>query len=322
MSSQTTSWLILLHQIPPAPPYLRAKILRRLKQIGALSLKKSAYLLPEAEDTFEDFQWLLEEMRSEGAEGWIFRVQAVAGVSDDSIRDGFRKMRADDYKELLAEAQAIEKLIGTAGDEGEASPDVSLRKLKKRLGQVASIDFFDAPGKGEVTTLMTAIENKLRQERLIVTAEAPKPAVTEVRGRRWVTRQGIKIDRTACSWLIRRFIDPQAQFVFVNPDQYVHQEGEVRFDMFGGEFTHEGGRCSFETLVRHYHLESPGLRAIGEIVHDLDLKDAKFGRPENAGVSAMIDGICTRHGDDAERLQEGLIVFDALFAQLGKTSGA
>jgi hypothetical protein len=304
-------WLLLVHQLPPSPPYLRAKILRRLKDIGAVALKKSAYLLPDSAEALEDFQWLLNEIRGEGAEGWVLRAEAVAGLSDDSIRELFRSARAADYRELL---QGFENLAAEGGDGAEAN----LRKLRKRYGEVSGIDFFGAPGKNEVVSAMEGMEKRLKRiARQADYGEAPN----DLKGRRWVTRCGIKIDRTACCWLIRRMIDPDAEFVFVDPQQYRHQTGDQRFDMFEGEFTHEGDRCSFEVLLERFQLENPGLRAIGEIVHDLDLKDEKFGRPEAAGIAAMIEGLALRHGDDLKRMEEGLVVFDALYARLGPAGG-
>lgn len=309
------SWLLLLHQLPPSPPYLRAKILRRLKQIGALALKKSAYLLPDTEDALEDFEWLLKEIRSEGAEGWIFRTEVVAGLTNESLRDGFRELRTSDYRELLAAAEALESQISAAGGGEEAvSPEAGFRKLRKRYEEVTRIDFFEAPGRQEVEKAMSKTHEALGSTRPAAPLEA---GVAKVEGRRWVTRQGIKIDRTACCWLIRRFIDPAAQFSFVDPTQYVHREGELRFDMFEGEFTHEGDRCSFEVLMERHALREPGLRAIAEIVHDLDLKEAKFGRPEAAGMAALIEGICARHTDDAQRMEESRVIFDALYARMG-----
>jgi hypothetical protein len=299
-------WLLLLHQVPPSPPYLRAKILRRLKQIGALALKNSAYLLPDSEDALEDFQWLLKEIRSEGGEAWVLRTEAVAGLTDEEIRDAFRKLRQADYQELLMEAQA--------SVEAKANNETDLRKLRKRYDEVSRIDFFGAPGKQEVERLMSEIERTLNR-RSQQTA-APESGFN---GRRWVTRRGIKIDRTACCWLIRRFIDHDAEFSFVDPNQYVHREGELRFDMFEGEFTHEGESCSFEVLAERFGLSEPPLRAIAEIVHDLDLKDARYGRPETAGIAALIEGLGVRHEGDAQRMAEGLVIFDALYARLRST---
>lgn len=314
MTRKPQRWLLLLHQVPPSPPYLRAKILRRLKAIGALALKKSAYLLPDGDEATEDFQWLLKQIRSESGEAWVLRTEAVGGLSDDSIRESFRQLRAADYAELVAEAKALREARpkNDSGDDA-LSPAVALRKLRKRYDEVSRIDFFDAPGKQEVVTLMKELEQTLaRRGREI----RPAPPASGFNGRRWVTRLGIKIDRTACCWLIRRFIDPAAEFSFVDPNQYIHGEGELRFDMFEGEYTHEGESCSFEVLMDRFGLAEPALRTISEIVHDLDLKDAKFGRPETAGVAALIEGLGLRHADDRQRVQEGLVIFDALYARL------
>jgi len=295
VSHSSVKWLLLLHQVPPSPAYLRAKILRRLKQIGALALKNSAYLLPDSEDAAEDFQWLLKEIQSEGGEGWVLRTEAVLGLTDESIRESFRELRSADYRELLAEA---------------TSPEASLRKVRKRFEEISGIDFFGAPGKREVMNLMKEMERGLRKDTQQVAAGEG------FQGRRWTTRKGIKIDRTACCWLITRFIDPRAEFSFVDPNQYVHREGELRFDMFEGEFSHEGDHCSFEVLMERCGVQAPGLRAVAEIVHDLDMKDTKYGRPEAAGVAAMIEGLGLRHADDHKRMAEGLILFDALHARL------
>src|SRR5262249_49966040 len=118
----------------------------------------------------------------------------------------------------------------------------------------------------------------------------------------WVTRTGVHVDRIASAWLIRRFIDPEARFRFVQAKGYVPRPGELRFDMFEAEFTHVGDRCSFEVLVERMGLDDAALVAIGEIIHDLDLRDDKFARDEAAGVRAAIDGICTTVRDDEQRI--------------------
>ena len=288
-------WLLLLHQVPPNPPYLRAKILRRLRQIGAFALKNSAYLLPDSEEAAEDFQWLLKEIRADGGDGWVLRTELVAGLTDDAIKESFCEMRAADYRQLLADAQ---------------SPEAGFRKIRKRFDEIVRIDFFEAAGKQEVLNLMKEMERGLHRP------EAASVVTSEFRGRRWITRRGIKVDRTACCWLILRFIDADAEISFVDPNQYVHREGEIRFDMFEGEITHEGDRCSFEVLSERCNLRAPALAAVAEIVHDLDLKDAKFGRPETAGVAAMLEGLALRHQDDQQRMKEGLVFFDSLYARL------
>jgi hypothetical protein len=307
--SESNNWLLLIHQIPPNPPYVRAKILRRLKDIGAVALKKSAYLLPDTDEAREDFQWLLNEIKADGGEGWVLRAEALAGIDDESVFEMFRAARAADYRELLIEAEKL----GAAEEDGDLNIGAALRKLRKRHGEVSAIDFFGAPGKMEVLTAMESIEKRLEG---IARRGKSSEAANDVKGHRWVTRRGIKIDRTACCWLIRRMIDPSAEFLFVDPHQYQYQAGDQRFDMFEGEFTHEGDKCSFEVLMDRFQLENPGLRLIAEIVHDLDLKDGKFGRPETAGLGAMIEGLALRHRDDVKRMEEGLVIFDALYARL------
>ena len=118
----------------------------------------------------------------------------------------------------------------------------------------------------------------------------------------------------ACAWLIRRFIDPAARFKFVAGKSYRPDRDELRFDMFEAEFTHDGGRCTFEVLLDRAGLADPALRQIGEIVHDIDIKDARFDRPEAPGIAQLIAGIAMAHEDDAARIERSAAVFDDLLA--------
>jgi hypothetical protein len=131
-------------------------------------------------------------------------------------------------------------------------------------------------------------------------------------GALWVTRTGVHVDRIASAWLIRRFIDPQARLKFVRANGYIPEAAELRFDMFDAEFTHVGDRCTFEVLLERMGLRDPALVAIGEIVHDLDLRDDKFSRDETAGVRSMIDGICTVSRDDEQRIAAAAPLLDGL----------
>jgi hypothetical protein len=121
----------------------------------------------------------------------------------------------------------------------------------------------------------------------------------------------------ASAWLIRRFVDRQARFKFVRGQAYTPRRGELRFDMSEAEFTHEGDRCTFEVLVRRFAPDEPALRHLGEIVHDLDLKDGKFDRPEAPGLERLIAGIVMRHAGDEARLREAIAVFDSLSRSFG-----
>ncbi len=150
--------------------------------------------------------------------------------------------------------------------------------------------------------------------------DPPKPGdlSIEFNGRTWVTRAGVFVDRIASAWLIHRFIDRAAVFKFVSPSKYRRQGDELRFDMFDGEYTHEGDRCTFEILLERFSLADPALHAIGEIVHDIDLKDEKFNRVETMGVQSVIAGIAGTYRDDSDRIANGSPVFDALYSQLSK----
>jgi len=136
------------------------------------------------------------------------------------------------------------------------------------------------------------------------------------RGNVWVTRAGVKVDRISSAWLIRRFIDAEAQFRFVPAKGYQAAPGELRFDMFEGEFTHDGDRCTFEVLRDRFVPGDPALVAIGEIVHELDCKDERYARPEAAGVKAILEGIIASTADDALRIEKGSGLFESIYLSL------
>jgi len=304
---------LLLHQIPPIPPYFRAKVLRRLTHLGALAIKNSAYVLPETDDTLEDIQWVRSEIEEEGGEAWLFRAETVSGLSVESLRESFRGSRGAEYKQLLEHSRGLVDLPG----EDAARLESEKRKLKHRFDEIRAIDFFDAPGREELETIMETIERKLH-------AAAPKPVakpgLKDFASRTWVTRRGVKVDRISTAWFIRRFIDAGATLRFVDPDHYTHSDGEIRFDMFEGEFTHEGDLCTFEALLRHVKMKDAALDAIAEIVHDIDLKDDKYQRPETKGIAAMISGVIALHSSDEQRIEEGSRLLDAAYAALRRSS--
>jgi hypothetical protein len=301
-------WLLLLHQIPPNPAYFRAQTLRRLTQVGALPIKNSAYLLPESDDALEDLQWIRGEIAQQGGSAWLFRVEAIAGMTNAEIRAAFQEARAVDYQRLLNEARDLRAQAD--GGSHSAAP-AAATKLTRRVQQTRRIDFFDAPGYEELKGAMQELDKQMR-------AGAGAGTVVPAAGEKytWITRRGIKVDRMASAWLVRRFIDPQASFRFVDPEGYAHQQGELRFDMFEGEFTHQGDLCTFEVLLASRGIDDAGLRAVAEMVHDIDLKEQKYDHPETAGVSRLISGICARTPGDEARLELGMGLFDSLYESL------
>jgi hypothetical protein len=160
--------------------------------------------------------------------------------------------------------------------------------------------------------LVVRLEQLLAERSTQPTRAASSPEAAGPRDAMWVTRRGVHVDRMASAWLIRRFIDPGARFRFVDPRTYQHQADELRFDMFEAEFTHEGDLCTFEVLLARFKLDSPALRALGEMVHDVDLKDSKFGRSETPGFERAIAGIALGHAQDEERLVRASALLDDL----------
>src|SRR5207237_5340988 len=163
-------------------------------------------------------------------------------------------------------------------------------------------------GRGAAEGLLGELEARLNEDEAVVKkakADSKTNALEGLRGRTWVTRQGVHVDRIGSAWLIRRFIDPEAHFKFVSGKAYRPDEGELRFDMFQAEFTHVGDKCTFEVLLDRIALNDPALRAIAEIIHDIDLKDSKFGRDESVGIRTLIDGIALMTADDSERIARG-----------------
>jgi hypothetical protein len=236
-------WILLIHQLPPKPDYLRVKVRRRLKKIGAAALKNSVYVLRNSDEALEDFMWLLREIEADGGSAMVCQATFIEGITDEEI-DAMLDSRTDGQREAGG-ATAIERV---------------------------------------------------------------EP------GRTWVTRPGVKVDRISSAWLIRRFIDPEARFKFVPPRGYEPAAGELRFDMYEAEYTHENEHCTFQTLLERFGLRDSALRAIGEIIHDIDCKDERFGRPETAGIASLVRGIAQSSVDDLARIDVGAAILDRLYA--------
>lgn len=299
-------WLLLIHQIPPRPSSLRVKVWRRLQRLGAVAVKNSVYVLPATDEAREDFEWVLREIADAGGDAMLCEAVLCGGLSDEEVEDLFRAARAADYARLAEEARAFGEI--RAGTE-PAAPSTEAELLRRRLQETVAIDFFAAPGRREAEAALDALE----EPKWGTAAGRASMAAGALLGKTWVTRRDVHVDRIGSAWLIRRFVDAEAGFRFVAGRRHRPAEGEVRFDMFEGEFTHEGDRCTFEVLVDRLRLDDPALRALAEIVHDVDLKDDKFGRPEAPGVERLIDGITRAHATDETRLARGAAVLDDLY---------
>jgi hypothetical protein len=317
-------WLLLIHQLPTKPAYFRVKIWRRLQGIGAVAVKSTVYALPANAETQEDFEWLLKEIVEGEGEAMVCEARLIDGLSDAQVRALFDAARDEDYEAIAKEGRALATALDADGTpEKRAEVRILLGRLRKRFAEAIAIDFFGANGREPVEGLLSGLEARVTEEKVMTeeSIRATDSATTDLKGRIWVTRKGVHVDRIACSWLIRRFIDPDAVIRFVPGKGYVPKEGELRFDMFEGEFTHEGDRCSFEVLLARAGLANPALQAIAEIVHDIDLKDGKFGREEATGIAHLIAGIAVSNQDDEQRIAQGAPVFDNIYQYFRRRRG-
>jgi hypothetical protein len=297
-------WLLLIHQIPPKPNYLRVKIGRRLQRLGAVAIKNSVYALPRSDQAQEDLEWVVREIVEGGGDASVCEARFVEGLSDPEVEAMFNAAREADYLEL---ANEIRRLSGKEELESE------IARFRKRLAEIEQLDFFAANGREMVEGLLVSLEKRLEAKSTQTAEINQRLSLEEVQGRTWVTRKGIHVDRIASAWLIRRFIDKDARFKFVAAKGYRPDKEELRFDMFEAEFTHQGDRCTFEVLLESFGPKELALKQIAEIVHDIDLKDQKFGREETFGLAPLIAGIAMAHPDDEQRLAEGSAVFNSLY---------
>ena len=310
-------WLLLIHQIPPKPNYFRVKIGRRLQRLGAVPIKNSVYVLPKSEQSYEDFEWLVREIVEGGGEASVCEARFVEGLSETEVEALFNSAREADYLELAGGARRLRSELsrGKKGEYDKEDLESGIARLRNRLAEIERMDFFAATGRETIEGLLVSLEEKLKASlgQELDKDESQLGAIEKVQGRLWVTRKGIHVDRMASAWLIRRFIDKDARFKFVPGKGYRPEPGELRFDMFEAEYTHEGDRCTFEVLLQRFGLTESALRQIAEIVHDIDLKDGKFGREDALGLERLIAGIAMANPEDEKRLAKGSAVFNSLY---------
>jgi hypothetical protein len=291
---------MLIHQLPPKPLYLRARVRNSLARIGAVALKNAVYVVPRGKrggGVIESLRAIAAEAVQGGGEAFLCEAQFLDAAIDALLIRESRAARDADYEAL---ARSIAE-----------SPDApALARARKRFERIERIDFFQSDGQKRLKDLLGRAE--ARAGRSPVAARDP---LAKWKGRLWATRRGLHIDRIASAWLIRRFLDPKARFRFVDPKQ-PSAPRELRFDMQAGDFTHEGDRCTFETLIARTGLRNRALSEVAEIVHDVDLKDGKFARPEAARVERLIHGLLLETSGDEERLERGLDLFDRLYRSL------
>jgi hypothetical protein len=292
-------WILLMPNIPTSPTTGRVRIWRRLQSVGAVTLKNSVYVLPNVDECVETFQWIGREIVELGGQASLCEGQFVDDATDREIERRFLDARGADYAALSQDARAVAKALRSKRLSPQRLEAVAAdhKRLKARLDEIVAIDFCHAPGREASEGIITAIGVDLLQRGGGAIAPDSPRAMPHPKGATWVTRTGVHVDRIASAWLIRRFIDPDATFKFVPGKGYVPEPGELRFDMYDAEFTHVGDRCTF-----------------AEVVHDIDLRDEKFGREETAGVRSAIVGVCSAEREDLARITAAVPLFEALYA--------
>jgi hypothetical protein len=304
--------LLLLVGVPPTPSSLRVRVWRRLRSLGAVPLKRSAYLLPDTPDRYEDFQWLAQEIERDRGDATLVRVQQIENASPADVLGLFHEPRDRDYKHLAARYRKLLQSLDRKTAAASSRVRDELARLSKEHQRIREIDFFSAPGGAEVRRLEEAIAMRVRRPESARPEPTPTLDLTKLRGRRWVTRPRPHVDRVASAWLIKRFIDPAAVFVFAPPAEF--PKDAIAFDAPGVELSHHGEDCTFETLVKRARLRDRRLTRLAEVVHEADLRDGKFPHEEARGIDVAIRALLAASPDDQQVLTQGMAMFEGLYA--------
>ncbi|HKW91710.1 MAG TPA: chromate resistance protein ChrB domain-containing protein [Methylomirabilota bacterium] len=308
------SWLVLMVSLPPHPSSFRVRVWRKLRALGAIQLRKSVYLLPPTPDNFERFQWLSQEVQKDGGEATFLSVDNIENMKRADVVRLFQQARDQDYRVLVERYRKVARgLDRKKAASGATRRNEELGRLARELERIRDIDFFEAPGYQEAKRLQETIEMRLHPVQANPPAAAELP-LDSLSARRWVTRPRPHVDRIGSAWLIKRFIDPDAEFIFAAPKEF--PPDAIPFDAAGVEFGHHGEDCTFETLVKRLGHRDRRLTHLAEIVHEVDLKDQKFPRDEARGVDLAIRGLLNTFKDDQEVLVQGMVLFDGLYAAL------
>ena len=282
----------------------RVEVWRKLKKYGALALKTSGYLLPNRPETQERFEWLATAIRNYKGQASVAQVQALDDLPSEKLVQLFIQARSKDYEALTRESRRL--LGGSKRQPGE------LARLRRRFQEITAIDFFNSPLRGRVEAILEGADSKGQSESI---SERRRKVEKQYVDRVWMTRPRPGIDRVSSAWLIRRFIDSKARFVFGNEPK--EHADAIPFDMFQAEgFGHRGEDCTFETLRKEFAIRDVKIRAIAEIIHDADLEDEKFGRTEGTGLDRVLIGWAQQGASDDELLRRGMEMIEGLYQSL------
>jgi hypothetical protein len=301
-SDSVSPWLLLVFSLAKKGASVRVKVWRKLQRFGALPLGNSGYLIPNGPENRERFEWLATMIRSQRGEASVLEVQSIDNYSAPQLKRKFTEARIRDYQMLLSD-------IRKASDTSSAGGRVT--RIRQRFHEIISIDFFGGPLRAQVERAVNALEEPKSEESHFELGTIPRAAY---RNRVWVTRPHPGVDRVMSAWLIRKIIDPKAKFVFASEGK--KPANAVPYDMYEGGFGHRGEDCTFETLLKAFRLRDKRAGVMGQIVHDADLFDEKFGRKEGFGIDEIMKGWARQGLDDQELLARGMQLAEGLYQSL------
>ena len=309
----SVGWLLFLYSLPAKMASGRVSLWRKLKKLGSYALKTSAYVLPNEPSHIERFQWLAQQVRDSGGEATLAHVTHIEGLSDEELARCFNDARAEEYSTLIEELNGFIRMHSKS--QGSDFAD-ALAKLQRRFSALREIDYFDCPAwpNAEMLLQRASSLSGLHGKRVIVLE------TKAYQRKSWITRPRPEIDRVGSAWLIRKFIDPRARFVFASQPQ--NHPTAIPYDMLDVEFTHHADNCTFETLLKRFGIADPVARRIGEMVHEADLADGKFQRSECVGLDLLFKGWARLDLSDSKILEKGFSCFDALYAVLNSKQSA
>ena len=304
-ATKKLTWLLLLLRLPATQKAERVAIWRKLKKSGAIQIQTSTYVLPDEPARYEAFQWLTQEVRDAGGDATLVRAREIEGLPNNKLVALFNAARDKQYSDLK---KLLQKLIERPKRSDSEFAAADLERLTRQFREIREVDFFDSARGHEVAMLLRRSERPRHSRKLDVLD------ARQYRGKTWLTRPRPEIDRVGSAWLISKFIDPKAKFVFAPTTQSVPEA--ISFDMLDAEFSHHGNCCTFETLTRRFAISDKSVAKIGEMIHDADLDDARFQRVEAVGIDRVLKGWGKEGVPDDEILRRGFACFDALYAYL------
>ena len=300
---QKLTWLLLLVRLPATHQVERVAIWRKLKRSGAIQIQTSTYVLPDEPARYEAFQWLTQHIRDAGGDATLVRAREIEGLPNETLISLFNAARAKEYA-------ALREQIRSLSSRGKPPTSVAskLDRVRKQFREIRQTDFFNCPRAQDVEMLLRKLEGATISCESRIAEAKPR----DYRNKIWLTRPRPEIDRVGSAWLIRKFIDAKAKFIFGTKTK----PSVISFDMLDGDFTHRGDDCTFETLIKSFRVQDKAAHKIGEMIHDADLDDAKFERSECVGIDRVLKGWAREGFSDEEILRSGFLCFDALYAFL------